>query len=85
MGNITARLYEAEAPVTVRNFVALAEGKKAWIDPKTRQKVLRPLYDGVTFHRVIPGFMIQTGDPTGQRRLLSRLHDPGRIQPLAQI
>src|SRR3990172_7915017 len=66
MGNITARLYEAEAPVTVRNFVALAEGKKAWLDPKTRQKVLRPLYDGVTFHRVIPGFMIQTGDPTGR-------------------
>lgn len=65
MGNITVRLYEAEAPVTVKNFVALAEGKKAWKDPKTGQQVSRPLYDGVTFHRVIPGFMIQGGDPTG--------------------
>ena len=47
MGNITVRLYEAEAPVTVKNFVALAEGKKAWKDPKTGQQVTRPLYDGV--------------------------------------
>ena len=64
-GNITVRLYETETPITVQNFVALVQGKKAFLDPKTRQKVTRPLYDGVTFHRVIPGFMIQGGDPTG--------------------
>jgi cyclophilin family peptidyl-prolyl cis-trans isomerase len=65
MGNITVKLYEAEAPITVKNFVDLAEGKKAWVDPNTGQKVLRPLYNGVIFHRVIPNFMIQGGDPTG--------------------
>ena len=64
MGNITVKLTEAETPITVKNFVDLAEGRKAFRDPKTGQKVLRPLYNGVTFHRVIPGFMIQTGDPT---------------------
>ncbi len=65
LGNITVRLYDTETPVTVQNFVALVQGKKPFIDPKTGQKVTRPLYDGVTFHRVIPGFMIQGGDPTG--------------------
>jgi len=65
MGPIVAVLYEKEAPITVRNFVALSRGTKAWTDPKTNAKVTRPLYSGVTFHRVIPGFMIQTGDPTG--------------------
>jgi peptidyl-prolyl cis-trans isomerase A (cyclophilin A) len=64
MGPIVAVLYEKEAPITVRNFVALSRGTKAWTDPKTNTKVTRPLYSGVTFHRVIPGFMIQTGDPT---------------------
>jgi cyclophilin family peptidyl-prolyl cis-trans isomerase len=65
MGNITAKLFEAEAPKTVKNFVDLAEGRKAFKDPATGQMVRRPLYNGVTFHRVIPGFMLQTGDPTG--------------------
>lgn len=65
MGTIVVRLFESESPITVRNFVDLARGRKAWIDPKTGQKVNRPLYNGVTFHRVIPGFMIQGGDPTG--------------------
>jgi cyclophilin family peptidyl-prolyl cis-trans isomerase len=65
MGNITAKLFEAEAPKNVKNFVDLAEGRKAFKDPATGQMVRRPLYNGVTFHRVIPGFMIQTGDPTG--------------------
>ena len=65
MGAITVRLFENEAPITVRNFVDLARGRKGWIDPKTGQKVYRPFYNGVTFHRVIPGFMIQGGDPTG--------------------
>jgi len=65
MGTIVAVLYEKEAPVTVQNFVALARGTKAWKDPKSGAMVAKPLYNGVTFHRVIPRFMIQTGDPTG--------------------
>jgi cyclophilin family peptidyl-prolyl cis-trans isomerase len=65
MGTIVAVLYEKEAPVSVQNFVALARGTKAWMDPKTKTMVAKPLYNGVTFHRVISGFMIQTGDPTG--------------------
>ncbi len=65
MGPIVCVLYEKESPITVRNFTALARGGKAWTDPKTNQKVTRPLYSGTIFHRVIPGFMIQGGDPTG--------------------
>jgi peptidyl-prolyl cis-trans isomerase A (cyclophilin A) len=65
MGTITAELYEQVVPNTVRNFVGLARGTKPWLDPKARQLVTRPLYDNITFHRVIPDFMIQTGDPTG--------------------
>jgi len=65
LGNITVKLYEKEAPITVRNFVALSRGTKAWTDPKTHAKVTRPLYTGTTFHRVIPNFMIQGGDPAG--------------------
>jgi cyclophilin family peptidyl-prolyl cis-trans isomerase len=65
MGPIVAKLFEKEAPVTVANFVSLARGTKAWRDPKTNAMVKRPLYPGVIFHRVIPGFMIQVGDPTG--------------------
>jgi peptidyl-prolyl cis-trans isomerase A (cyclophilin A) len=65
-GRFTVLLHEKEAPRTVENFVGLAEGGKAWTDPRTRQKVTRPYYDGVVFHRVIDGFMIQGGDPLGQ-------------------
>jgi peptidyl-prolyl cis-trans isomerase A (cyclophilin A) len=65
-GNFTARLYDEEAPNTVENFVALAEGTKEWTDPRTNKKVKQPYYDGVIFHRVIDGFMIQGGDPLGQ-------------------
>jgi cyclophilin family peptidyl-prolyl cis-trans isomerase len=66
MGNIVCILYEKESPVTVRNFIALARGgSKAWTDPKTGQKTTRALYTGTIFHRVIPGFMIQGGDPMG--------------------
>ena len=65
MGTFTAKLFEAETPVTVKNFVALAKGTKAWKDPNTKAMVTKPLYNGVTFHRVIKKFMIQTGDPTG--------------------
>jgi peptidyl-prolyl cis-trans isomerase A (cyclophilin A) len=64
-GAITARLYEKEIPIAVQNFVALAQGTKPWKDPKTREMVKRPLYNNLTFHRVLPGLMIQSGDPTG--------------------
>ena len=64
MGTITAKLYEEEAPITVRNFVGLARGTKPWKDPRTRDMAAKPLYNNITFHRVIPNFMIQTGDPT---------------------
>jgi len=64
VGTITAQLFEAETPVTVRTFNGLARGIVPWLDPKTRQMVARPLYQNLIFHRVIPGFMIQTGDPT---------------------
>src|SRR4026208_1452714 len=61
----TVRLFDQEAPQTVANFVGLAEGTKEWTDPKTGKKVTRPFYDGLTFHRVINGFMIQGGCPLG--------------------
>jgi peptidyl-prolyl cis-trans isomerase A (cyclophilin A) len=64
-GAITARLYEKYTPRTVANFVALAEGTKPWRDPKTGAMVRRPLYENITFHRVLPGDAIQSGDPTG--------------------
>lgn len=66
MGRITCKLFSAEAPNTVANFIGLAEGTKDWTDPKTEEKMHgKPFYDGTIFHRVIPGFMIQGGDPTG--------------------
>jgi peptidyl-prolyl cis-trans isomerase A (cyclophilin A) len=64
-GAFTIELFEKEAPKTVANFVGLAEGTKEWTDPKTGEKVKKPYYDGLTFHRVIAGFMIQGGDPLG--------------------
>ncbi|HEY3837541.1 MAG TPA: peptidylprolyl isomerase [Bryobacteraceae bacterium] len=65
VGPITARLFENEAPVSVHAFLALALGKQPWLDPKTHKFTTRPLYQNLIFHRVIPDFMIQTGDPTG--------------------
>jgi len=65
MGDIVIQLFDDKAPKTVANFVGLATGTKEWIDPKTGEKVKRPLYNGTMFHRVIPGFMIQGGDPLG--------------------
>lgn len=65
LGDIKVRLFADQVPKTVENFVGLAEGTKEWTDPKTNQKVSRPLYAGTIFHRVIPGFMIQGGDPLG--------------------
>ena len=64
LGAITARLFEQEAPVTVRNFTALVRGTRPWLEPKTRLMVRRPFYTGLTFHRVMANFMIQAGDPT---------------------
>jgi peptidyl-prolyl cis-trans isomerase A (cyclophilin A) len=64
-GNIVVRLFEKEAPKTVKNFVDLAEGKREWTHPGTRAKSSDPLYNGSVFHRVIPNFMIQGGDPMG--------------------
>jgi peptidyl-prolyl cis-trans isomerase A (cyclophilin A) len=66
MGRITCQFYQKQAPVAVANFIALATGTKDWTDPTTN-KVMhhKPLYDGTTFHRVIPEFMIQGGDPQG--------------------
>jgi peptidyl-prolyl cis-trans isomerase A (cyclophilin A) len=73
MGRITCQFYERQAPKAVANFIALAEGTKDWIDPATRMKQHnKPLYDGTTFHRVIPEFMIQGGDPAG-----TGMGDPG--------
>jgi peptidyl-prolyl cis-trans isomerase A (cyclophilin A) len=65
MGDIVVHLFEDKAPKTVENFVGLATGTKEWTDSKTGAKVKRPLYTGTLFHRVIPGFMIQGGDPLG--------------------
>ena len=64
-GNIVCRLFEKDAPKTVANFAELAEGKREWTHPSTRKKSKDRLYDGTIFHRVIPDFMIQGGDPQG--------------------
>ena len=64
-GTMVCRLFEKEAPKTVANFIGLAEGTKEFTDPRTAQKAKRPFYDGLTFHRVIPKFMIQSGCPLG--------------------
>ena len=64
-GKFTCEFFEKEAPNTVANFVGLARGLRPWKDPKTGTWVKKPFYDGLTFHRVIPDFMIQGGDPLG--------------------
>jgi peptidyl-prolyl cis-trans isomerase A (cyclophilin A) len=65
LGNISCKIYETEAPVTTRRIIGLALGRIAYVDPITKQVARKRLYDGLLFHRVIPGFMIQGGDPTG--------------------
>jgi peptidyl-prolyl cis-trans isomerase A (cyclophilin A) len=72
VGVITAQLFEKETPVTVHTFIGLARGTQPWLDPKTRKPATHPLYENLIFHRVIPEFMIQTGDPTG-----TGAYDPG--------
>ncbi len=64
-GTIVCRLFEKDAPKTTQNFIDLAEGKREWTHPLTRKKSNARLYDGTIFHRVIPEFMIQGGDPAG--------------------
>src|SRR6202020_1511053 len=64
-GTIVVRLFPDQAPKTVRNFVELAEGTRDWTDPRTRKPSRASLYNGTIFHRVIPDFMVQGGDPLG--------------------
>jgi len=64
-GDIVIKLLPEKAPKTVENFLGLAEGTREWKDPRSGQMVKKPLYDGTVFHRVIPDFMIQGGDPLG--------------------
>jgi len=66
LGNFTVELFDSKAPKTVANFVGLAEGTKEWKHPKTGERHKKPFYDGIVFHRVIDGFMLQGGDPLGQ-------------------
>ena len=73
MGRVVCQFYQKQTPNTVANFIGLATGKKEWTDPESHKKVHgRPFYDGTTFHRVIPEFMIQGGD-----RLGTGMGDPG--------
>lgn len=73
MGRITCQFFQKQAPVAVANFIGLATGKKAWTDPTTKKEMHgKPFYDHTPFHRVIAGFMIQGGDPTG-----TGMGDPG--------
>jgi peptidyl-prolyl cis-trans isomerase A (cyclophilin A) len=64
-GKFTVQLFDKDAPKTVENFVGLAQGTKEWTDPKTGEKLKKPFYNGLIFHRVIANFMIQGGDPLG--------------------
>src|SRR5579884_3320354 len=64
-GKIVCRLFEREAPITTKNFIDLAEGKREWKDSVSGKGSSGPLYSGTIFHRVIPDFMIQGGDPSG--------------------
>ncbi len=66
LGNFTAELFEDKTPTTVANFTGLADGSKEWKHPKTGESHKKPYFDGIVFHRVIKGFVIQGGDPLGQ-------------------
>ncbi|OFZ02198.1 MAG: hypothetical protein A2Z97_06235 [Bdellovibrionales bacterium GWB1_52_6] len=65
LGEITVKLFPETAPKAVENFVGLATGKKQWTDPSGKVQKSKPLYNGTIFHRVIPSFMVQGGDPAG--------------------
>jgi peptidyl-prolyl cis-trans isomerase A (cyclophilin A) len=82
MGRLTCKLFEKEAPLTVANFTGLATGTKTWTDPATHKKMTGvPFYDGTTFHRVIPGFMIQGGDRLGTGEGDAGYYIPDEISP----
>jgi hypothetical protein len=81
LGPIRVELFDNHAPKTVRNFIGLAEGTTEYTHPVTNQPGSGPYYDGVLFHRVIEGFMAQTGDPTGTGTGGPGLHVPGRDPP----
>ena len=73
MGRITCQFFQKQAPKAVANFIALAQGTRGWTDPESKRPMVhKPLYNGTIFHRVIPEFMIQGGDPTG-----TGMGDPG--------
>jgi len=82
MGRLTCQLFSKEAPQTVASFIGLATGSKTWTDPVTLQPVTgKPFYDGTTFHRVIPGFMIQGGDRMGDGTGDAGFYLPDEISP----
>ncbi len=82
MGRLTCKLFSKEAPATVANFIGLATGTKTWTDPKTLKQIQgTPFYDGTTFHRVIPGFMIQGGDRLGDGTGDAGFYVPDEINP----
>ena len=82
MGRLTCKLFDKEAPLTAANFIGLANGTKGWTDPVTLKPVNnQPFYDGTTFHRVIPGFMIQGGDRLGSGEGDAGYYVPDEISP----
>ena len=82
MGRLTCQLFDKEAPATTANFIGLATGSKPWLDPATQKQVVgKPFYDGTQFHRVIPGFMIQGGDPLANGRGDAGFYIPDEFSP----
>lgn len=81
MGQITAQLYEKEAPKTVTSFVGLAQGTKPWLDPKTKTMVTRPFYENLKFHRVLPEIMIQSGSISGRSTDNCGVKVPDELMP----
>lgn len=82
MGRLTCQLFDKQAPLTVANFIGLATGTRTWTDPTTLMKVDHvPFYNGTTFHRVIPGFMIQGGDRLGTGEGDAGYYVPDEISP----
>ena len=82
MGRLTCQLFDKEAPATTANFIGLATGTKTWLDPTTQKEITgKPFYDGTQFHRVIPGFMIQGGDPLASGRGDAGFYIPDEFSP----
>ncbi len=80
-GQITAQLFEKETPITVAHFVGLAKGTKAWMDPKTKAMVKRPMFNNILFYRVMMDGMIQAGDVTGKGSTPCGVHVADEIRP----